>query len=92
MPAVVAAASVSNADDVGHPHPLTLWGVKSLLMTGVQIFFLSKKAEKKNCLEGQLGSRNGGSKGEGVWVVCITSLPLGPSKPEDGQNHFSRES
>ena len=41
--AVVAAASVSNADDVGHPHPLTLWGVKSLLMTGVQIFFCQKK-------------------------------------------------
>ena len=53
--AVLAAASVSNADDVGHPHPLTLWGVKSLLMTGVQIFFLSKKAEKKKLSRGAVG-------------------------------------
>ena len=61
--AVVAAASVSNADDVGHPHPLTLWGVKSLLMTGVQIFFCQKKLKKKKLSRGAVGIQKWRVKG-----------------------------
>ena len=45
--AVVAAASVSNADDVGHPHPLTLRGSKSFHDRCPNIFLSKKKAEKK---------------------------------------------